>query len=434
MTIGGAFTNSIEALEAQSNALGVISQNIANVNTTGYKSTTDNFQTVLSEATAGTNIFGVQPVQAQNITQQGNMQSTGVWDNLAINGNGFFITNSALDGSGSTYFTRAGNFAEKAVSSSGTSASSSGSLTQPASNTVSYLTDNNGDYLMGWKATDGVVDASDSLTGLTAVGYTLGATLPGKPTSTVTLAGSLPAGSTSTVSAGVPIYDNSGNSQTLQIDFTPSGGSATNTWQVSFVMAPNVGTLTEPGTTTTTTTTPATVSFDGAGNYLSTSQPITTTVTWADGTTSSISVDLSKLSQLASGQLELNATTQNGYGTGTLEKTEFDTNGNMFGDFSNGQKVLLYQLPVANFTAPDSLTELSGTVFQQSAGAGTLEVNSVDSLQGGTSLTPGDLETSNVDLSSEFTHLITTQTAYNSATKVFQAADQMTQTVRDLIT
>ncbi|HEY1722947.1 MAG TPA: flagellar hook-basal body complex protein [Magnetospirillaceae bacterium] len=582
MTLWGAFTNTVDAMQAQSNALSVISQNIANVNTTGYKTVTDNFETVLSEQTEGQNIFGVQPVTQSSNDIQGNFQATGQWNNLAINGQGFFILNSSADGTGSTLYTRAGDFEQQASPITLPSApNTSNVLNEPASSTVSYLTNGQGDYLMGWKAVNGVVTASDDLSSLSPVEIDLGATIAGKATSQITLQGALPSnvasqssqaaeaqtittklsgttssssfdpsttqffntgtlqiqlgavntntgvftssgsavtvnvtdgslqgvanainsasagvtasviqdssgnfqlqlagnntgandgfqvtgtdagtgaqsltslnytasdatqngtdynvnqvaqdaltGTNGSVEAGIPVYDNQFNPQTLTATFTKTGSDA---WTVSYSLPPGVGTVT---TSSSSSSTPTTLTFDGAGNYDGQSGNSTVNVTWADGSTSSISVDFSKMSQLASGTLQLNTQTQDGYGAATLVKGEFDSNGNLYGDYSNGQKVLLYTLPVATFTAPNSLQSVNGTNFTQTGAAGTLDINEANTLND-TQFSPGNVETSNVDLDQQFSAMITTQTAYNSATKVFNVADQMTQSVRDLIT
>jgi flagellar hook protein FlgE len=572
MSIWGAFTNSVQAIQAQSDALAQISQNVANVNTVGYKKSVDNFQTLLSESTAGTNIFGVQVAKQNEFDVQGNFLSTGIWDNLAINGPGFFVLNSAQDGSGNTFYTRAGNF-ESAV----TATSAAG---QPASaaGRVSYLTDGKGDFLMGWKAVNGAASTSNSLSDLTAVNYSLGSTIPGRATTQVAIQGSIPSdvanatsqaamvqklitkltatnvtstpgfdpnttqtyntgtlqiqrgtvdttagtfsssgsavtvnitdgslkgvadainaanagvtasviqdsfgnfqlqftgnstgsnqgfvitgadtgatgaslagldysatnptqngadfstvtqasdaqtSTTGSVQAGVPVYDNGFNAQTLGMTFTKS---AADTWVVTYNVDPSVGTVASTAATT--------LSFDGAGNFLSQTGTSGVQVTWADGTSSTINIDFSKMSQLASGTLQLNARTQNGYGAATMVKAEFDSNGNLYGDYSNGQKVLLFTIPMATFTAPNALQAVTGTLFKQTAGAGSLNIDPANALNT-TAVVPGALESSNVTLEDEFSRMITTQTAYNSATKVFDISDKMVQSVRDLIT
>ncbi len=417
MSLWGTLWDTGQAIQTQSNALAVVSQNVANVNTTGYKASVDHFQTLLSEQTHNTNLFSVQPTLENKNDIQGNFQATGVWDNLAVNGPGFFVLNSSLAGTGQTLFTRAGNFGE-AVNS--TDVVNGQPATAPGS--IAYLTAGNGDYLMGWKATKGVATATNNLADLSPVGIALGSTIPGKATTSIAIQGSIPSNPTNGVAvSGVPVFDNSFNTQTLQFNFTRTGSDQ---WSVSYSVPPTVGTV--PSTAATK------LVFDGAGNFLSQSGTSTVPITWADGTTSNISIDFSKMSQLASGTLIVNAQTQDGFGAGTLIKGEFDTAGNLFGDYSNGQKVLLYTLPVATFTAPNSLESQNGTTFSQTAAAGNLNLDKATSLND-TAFVPSTLETSNVDLGAEFSNLITTQTAYNSATKVFNITDQMTQTLRDLV-
>lgn len=582
MTIWGAFSNSVLAMQAQSDALGVISQNVANVNTTGYKSVTDNFQTVLSESSAQNQIFGVQVARQFNTDKQGAFQTTGQWDNLALNGPGFFVLNSSVNGTGNTLFTRAGDFEQTASPFALPKAPLTSNILQnPAVNTISYLTDGKGDYLMGWKATNGIATTSNDLSSLTPVNLSLGSTIAGKATTQITLQGSLPSnvsnasqqaaaaqkistvlsgtsssstfdptttqeynkgtlqiqlgavntntgvftssgsavtvnitdgslqgianaingasagvtasvvqdssgnfqlsisgnstgsvngfqitgadtgtggpqsltsldytaanatqngdnyatasqatdaetGQNAAVESGIPIYDNQFDAQTLTTTFTKT---ASDIWTVSYSLPPGVGAVTSPASTGVQTT----LNFDGAGNFQSQTGPSSVSITWADGSSSTINVDFSKMSQLASGSLQLSQQTQDGFSSATLLKGEFDSAGNLYGDYSNGQKVLLYTVPVATFTAPDSLQNISGTNFQQTAAAGTLSIDKASTLND-TSFVPENVETSNVSLEDQFSRMITTQTAYNSATKVFNVADQMTQSVRDLIT
>ena len=418
MSIWATFTNSGEAIQTQSNALAVISQNISNINTTGYKAVDNHFQTLLSDQQDGTNIFSVQGLQENENDVEGSFQTTNLWDNLAINGPGFFVLNTSLSGTGNTLYTRAGDFGEAVNSTdvvNGQPATAAGS--------IAYLTGSDGGYLMGWQAVDGVANTSNSLTSLTPVGIALGSTIPGKATSAVALQGSIPSNPTDGVAnTAVPVYDNSFNTQSLQMTFTQTGE---NQWSVAYSLPTGVGTVPTGSTTDLT--------FDGSGNFVSQTGTASVPITWADGTTSNVSVDFSKMSQLASGSLIVNAQTQNGYGAGTLVQGQFDSNGNLYGDYSNGQKVLLYTLPVASFTAPDSLQSTSGTNFTQTAAAGSLNLDPATSLND-TSFIPGTVESSNVDLGTEFSQLIQTQTAYNSATKIFNVSDQMAQTLRDLVT
>jgi len=257
---------------------------------------------------------------------------------------------------------------------------------------------------LAYAATTGAQNAIDFTTNSSAIDASIG-----NPTQT----------------SGVPVFDNSFNTQTMSLNFTKVGSDS---WDVTYSLDPKVGTVTSP-----TNAVPTTLTFDGAGNFVSQGGPSSISVSWADGTTSSISVDLSKMSQLASGSLILNAQSQDGFSSATMVKAEFDSLGNLYGDYSNGQKQLLFQVPVATFTAPNALQSKTGTLFTQTGGAGTLNIDAAQNLND-TAFTPGSLETSNVSLEDEFSRMITTQAAYNSATKVFQVADSMTTNVRDLIT
>jgi flagellar hook protein FlgE len=330
MSIGGAFANSVGALIAQSDAMGVISQNIANVNTTGYKSITDNFQTVLSESTGATsataspgamtsptNIFGVQPIRVQNVTQQGPIESTGLWNNLAISGNGFFVVNSAVDGTGQTYFSRDGAFNSE-VLNNGTTASTEVAGASTATANATYLTDSNGDFLMGYQAVNGVipgtvngvVPATNTTTGLVPVSYQLGATLPGHATTQIDLQAVVPSGggipngviSQETASINGPITVNDTVNITLTdsslagspvvLSYTPTATDTPNTIATALAAQANANaTLTSAGIYTVASGTQVQFIPTKPDNTLNFSQSVTRpptseTVTLAAGPTS----------------------------------------------------------------------------------------------------------------------------------------------------
>jgi flagellar hook protein FlgE len=431
MSIWGAFTDSVQAMNAQAHSLGVISQNIANVNTTGYKKSDDQFKTMLSEVNSTTNIFGVKAAPRQLIDVQGVIAPSTNWSDMSISGKGFFMVNTAQDGSGSMTFTRDGAFGQKVASDPSVVPSPVTPFdptVSPGSAQKSYLTDSAGNYIMGWMATNGVVNPTNSTKGLTAIGYELGQPVAGTATSTVALQGTVPSnpgvdsqGNPLVQSTGIPVYDNKSAVQTLNLNFTPT--SADN-WNVGFTMDPNVGTVTSATTAAT---------FDGSGKMLTPAAPVVANVTWKDGTTSSISVDVSKLNQLASSKFQIDHTTQDGSAAGTLSSVNFDDKGQLTGTYTNGKTQLIAQLSLATFVAPNSLGEASGNQFTQTEAAGAMTVSTATQLGGQTALTPNTTELSNVNLEDEFTKMITTQRAYSSASKVFQTADEMTTAVRDLM-
>jgi len=187
------------------------------------------------------------------------------------------------------------------------------------------------------------------------------------------------------------------------------------------------------------TSAPVAVAFNGdgtiagiggaAGSYTATAD-----VTWANGQTSTVTVDLSGLTQYAGTQVQQNGTTQNGYADGMLQSAAFDASGNYVGTFSNGKTLTLFQIPLADFVSDNSLEAVNGTLFQRTQGAGALTIQAADGSSGGTTITGGSLESSDVDLNGEMTTMILAQKAYSTNSQVFKVVDEMTTTARDLIT
>src|SRR5580692_12548260 len=115
MSLFGALNIGVAGLDAFSNAMSITSSNIANVNTVGYKTSTNNFATLLSNTIDTVDsASGVVQSGTQNVTQQGLLQAAASTTDLGIQGNGFFVVNTQSDGTGATYYTRAGNFAPDA--------------------------------------------------------------------------------------------------------------------------------------------------------------------------------------------------------------------------------------------------------------------------------------------------------------------------------
>ena len=479
----GAFANSCGAMMAQSHCLNVIGQNIANVNTTGYKKVDDQFQTLLSESTARTNIFGVKAATRQMVDVQGPILGTGGNRDVAISGEGFFILSPDITApsSDSDYsFTRDGNFqwsVNNASSSTGTSTSSTtnstydvevstagGSLlkhdnvqvssgTQPA-----YLATKDGAYLMAYEVDPSTGTAGTTLAAVRTDPFIFGF---GKATTTFALHANIDANATTTdpASLSVPIYwevpstvpAQNGNSlnhivtETLTMTLTPTG--VENEWTLS-MSASNAAT----GPTLSSTT----ITFNGDGSLASPLKPstITADITWNqvtlttavnDGTSitstttnatpndTSISFDLSGLTQFAN-KTQINSMSQDGLNNGTLIDTAFTSDGYFVGAYSNNTTQRLYQVPVATFEAPNQLGNVSGTRFVMSELSGDMTIRSIGSNDEGLMIfTPGAVEQSNVSVEDEFTKMIITQKAYSLASKVFQTADQMSQTAGEMI-
>lgn len=284
----GALTNASSAMQAMDGAMGGVSQNIANVNTTGYKRIQTDFKTVMSEshsaptstnnsagqvtATTGTDIFGVRAVNRYAITQQGVMAPTTNWTDLGINGRGFFIVSQpGPDGKPQTglsptdsknlLYTRAGSFttfgdhtATALDPPTGTATSASDPSTGPGAADKTYFKTTGGQFLMGWMADSqgrianvattstsplalsGVATASGAPQTLVPIYMTPGQKINGAATTAFQPVVNIPADATTT-SANQSftqtgwVNDLSGNPQPLTVTWQRAGGD---TWSLSY--------------------------------------------------------------------------------------------------------------------------------------------------------------------------------------------------------
>lgn len=398
MSIWGAMTNSVQAMNSQSRALGNISQNIANVSTNGYKRTESLFATVLSESLGTTDIFSAKTNDRSLVDVQGTISQTQNWSDLSITGQGFFVVNTEADGSGDTFYTRDGGFDTYAADD----------------DDRTYLVDKNGYYLQGWEAgADGTVNGSGALSTLS---YDQAGTLDGSATTSLGFTGNVAAGSSEPAVLSAYVYDTSGNGTTLDMTWSPTGTQ--NQWTLSFAVGGG------------TATGGMTVDFDTSGNIGSTSTA-STTITWDDGSTSAITVDLSSMTQMH-GTSAMESYVQNGYSSGSLNEVAVDANGEMIGSYSNGINRSLGKVALARYTSPNSLDERSGNVYADTVAAGTRSIVSLGETWESSAIHDYSVETSNVDLADEFTRMVQTQKAYSSAAQVFQTADEMTKTAGGL--
>ena len=179
----------------------------------------------------------------------------------------------------------------------------------------------------------------------------------------------------------------------------------------------------------TTTSAPVTITFDQKG-AVSTPTSLPLALTFAGGGTATVALDISGISQFA-GDFTPFIYTKNGFAATDMKRVTFDSKGQVIGVFDNGTDRAIYQIPLAQFANPNALEMKNGNVFAESGESGTARVVVAGS-GGFATFLPNSREMSNVDLADEFTRMIVTQTAYNSAASVFRTVDQMTETARDL--
>jgi flagellar hook protein FlgE len=342
MSLFGSLFTGVSALSAQSQAMGMISNNIANVNTTGYKRNEASFSSLVTQAGRST-IYspgGVRASTEQTVNQQGTPQQTASSTDVAIAGSGFFVVqDSPTSSSGQeTMYTRAGSFSE---------------------DENGYLRNANGFYLMGWEIGDDgeLVDATADVSSLTpvSVGFESGRT---KQTTQADVVLNLDARQ-STIATGphfsrsMTVYDSLGAAQQLQMDFTSTSSAATpNTWNLA-ISDPNGGVVTSPTAATnlqlvfgsngkidktaTQAANAAYMAFSPAGDPTGDLKLSLTGIDWANNSdaTQDITIDITGLTQSAS-DYSVGTINQDGAELGLRTGIAIDTDGNVVASFSNG--------------------------------------------------------------------------------------------------
>jgi flagellar hook protein FlgE len=404
----------LSGLQANSEWLSTIGNNLANLNTDGYKDQTLNFGDLLfqMQGTSGNNDpiqigSGVQVNGTTSNFSNGNVDTTGVASNMALQGNGFFVVKNGSE----TEYTRAGDF----------TVNSSGQLTDPS-----------GDLVMGYPAVNGVVSTSSALSPITV---NQSATIPAVPTSSFETTTNLQAGSAvgATFSTPISVIDSLGESQTLSIQYTNTG---TNTWSYNITLPASA----TGGTGNPTTVSSGTLTFNSSGALTAPTGSVTgVNITGlSDG---AAPMNLTWNLADASGNPTLTqqdsasattATNQNGYGVGTLTGYSVLANGTVEGQFSNNQTLALGQVAVAGFANVQGMSQLSNGDFQSTVASGAAVVGQAG-VGGNGTITGGAVEASNVDLSTEFANMIVAQQGYEANAKVLTAFDQVSQATIQLV-
>ncbi len=427
-----SFNIGLSGLNAASTSLDVTGNNIANVGTTGFKSARAEFGDLYANSLflGGSRYTVGSGVTTQAISQQftqGNVSTTGASLDLAINGNGFFITSN----NGSTTYTRAGAF--------GTDSSG-------------YIVDASGNRLQGYGVdADGEV-VEGILTDLTV------STAAVAPKASTSLTETLNLNSSDTVPTETPfdasdtdtynytfstdIYDSQGNAHSLSQYFVKTDQ---NTWTM-YVTVDGVN----PADPTSTDPYSADLTFNSAGALTaSTSSDFTvdslgnlTLTNWvpaaknaagtmasngASAATDGVTIDMSATSQYNSTSA-VTAKSQDGYAPGNLSSLSIDSDGNLFGTYSNGQSKVIGQVALANFANVQGLTPVGGTGWKESYASGVPVIGAPNTGVMG-DITAGALEDSNVDLTSELVNLIKAQSNYQANAKTISTESTIMQTI-----
>jgi len=407
--MGTALYAGVSGLQNQQRALDIIGNNIANVNTTGFRGGRVLFQDLFSQTIQGASgpsggRSGTNPAQVglgvglANIDinfNQGSFQTTNIGSDLGIQGDGFFVLS---DGS-AQFFSRDGSF----------SVDPTGFLMDPAT----------GYRVQGYSAVDGVVDTS---AGIGNISIQIGGAALAKATESITFAGNLDARTTATddpISITQTTYDSQGQTVNLTFTFTRT---ATNEFNVT--VSSDRGAVTNP---------PAggfTIQFDNFGAMQAATSAMAVDVDLSAEGVEDLAViaDLSTVTQLggAGETLEQTITVldQDGFGAGVLENFTIGGSGVINGIFSNGLTQSLGQVVLGRFSNPGGLSRVGRNMFIPSPNSGIPQIGEPET-GGRGSLIGGVLEGSNVDLATEFTRLIIAQRSFQANARTITTADLM---------
>jgi flagellar hook protein FlgE len=411
------FQTALSALNATSTAIDVTANNLANLNTTGFKQSQVSFQDLFAQSLGSINSaqpgFGVATPQIRRNFSQGSSQSTGGSFDAAIQGDGFFVLRDP--GTNQQLLTRAGSF----------KTDQSGNLITASGARVQGWTQLNPD---GTVNTNGVIGPIQLPTGSLR-----------QPVATknfalnMNLDASAVAGSASgTFSQPVQVIDSLGNTQTLSMTFTKTGGNA---WTYA-VTIPASALTTAPTAPLAT----GSITFDTAGKLLTPAPtPPATTIQvpvpitgLADG-----AADMSmnwNLADSAGNPLltqvvepsTVSSSPQDGIAAAQLTKVGIGAGGAIIAQYSNGQQQQVGQLALASVRNAESLSAVGNNNYELSASTAAPVIGNPGTGGRGT-ITGGSLESSTVDIATEFTNLIIYQRSYQANAKVVTTEDQLSQ-------
>ncbi len=411
MSLYGVMRTGVSGMSSQSNKLSTVSDNIANVNTTGYKRASTEFSSLILQSGSGKYDSGAVETNVRYaITDPGNLQFTTSTTDLAVRGNGFFVVS---DQSGNNFLTRAGAFVPD----------SSGNLVNTA-----------GFQLMGYNVRNGAPTvAANGFAGLQVINVNQ-MTLQAQPSTKATVSANLDP--SAAITAGPPAYtsktsvvtyDNIGNAVTLDVY---AFKTAANTWQIqtydaSKSTSPTGGFPYSTGPLASNTFT-FDVSATGKG-ALAAASPTSLTMTIPGG--SAFTMDLSAMTQVAAG-FGFKATVD-GNAPSAVEKVDIDKTGLVTAILQNGTKLPSYRVALADVPSPDNLTPEVGNVYSPNLKSGNVQVGLAG--QGGLgTIQSGALEQSNVDLADELTSMIEAQRGFTANSKSFQTGSDLLDVVVNL--
>jgi len=425
MTILKSLNTGASGLRSHGRAMGVTSDNIANVNTVGFKRSRAVFQDILGRS-INSNI-GASPMAGagskvgaiQQMWSQGALLTTDAPTDLALNGDGFFVVDGNLGGIDGRYYTRAGQFR----------IDESGTLVNPS-----------GMRLQGY-----TVNPDGSVSGQLGDLNVEGAAIPATPTENVEVGVQLDSNEAVIGRVATPfdpadpdtyhhstetvVYDSLGNAHSTTMYFTKT---APNEWSWNavvdgaevagapagpFEIASGTLTFTTEGALDTETAAPVATDFTDAtpGQQVN--------FDFGDAITTDGGTGLEGSTQFAD-ESTTTSISQDGYAAGTVAGISVAGDGTVNGVFSNGQQRILGRVAVADFASVDGLERAGSSLWAATQDAGEPLIDAA-STGGRGSIVSGALEQSNVDIGQEFVDLIGFQRGFQANSRIITTADEM---------
>ena len=475
MSLSSSLFSGISGLSAMGNAMTVIGDNIANVNTVGFKGSRVTFQDVLSQSvstTAGTAQVGrgTNLADISSSFAQGSFESTASSTDLAIGGAGFFVVRDPND-TNNEFYTRAGEFRFD----------KDGNFTNPA-----------GYIVRGWELDEVTGEDQGTITDVTLSSFTSSPSATDSLSMIINLdsdATNRSTGSNTALSAKwdgdnsdgeyladsdyeyqttLKVYDSLGSTHDATVYFDMGETAADPIWEYIVTMNPSEDNRTITNADDTGLLARGTIEFNRSSGQISGGvNSMTCELNDGDGTWTALSnadantnggffsftsefiagspmnVDLDFGTRF-NGSVWVNdslSTTQfasasttvfqsaNGYGAGDLQSVTVGTDGVITGQYSNGQVLQLYRVALAKFQNEQGLYKVGGNLFKETRLSGD-PITGAPGSNGMGNISPNSLEQSNIDIANEFVKMITTQRGFQANSKIITVTDQM---LNDLI-
>lgn len=443
MSITGSFYTGLSGLQTHGTAIGVVGDNVANVNTTGFKNSSAEFQDILGmslSGVSGANQMGAGTnIQSMDVNFiQGTFETTDITTDVAINGKGFYILKDAT--TAETFYTRAGHYH---FDNQGYFVNTTGKRVQ------GYLYDSTGTTLIetladiqvnqnsmiapnATSAAEMILNLDSSETAMSAWGAV--------GTASFNTALADPTGH-SNYSTPVTIYDSLGQSHIIQVYFTKV---AANTWEWHAVMpssdvssataAYQSGSYTLYGQGITAAT--DRLEFNSSGVLTAPAAAVNffaaaSAIVFDNGVSATAStIDFAGTTQYGSSSA-IQSIIQDGYAAGTTSAVGIDEAGNIVANYTNGQVKKIARLALCSFLNINGLLRRGATMYQESVTSGQPIYNKPGEGGMGT-ISSSMLEESNVDLASEIIKMIVLQRGYQANSKVISTTDEMLNTLINL--